>query len=125
MWGDYILQTDRMAKLKTQHIEWALLHGALYTLPFILLTRSPAVLLVICFSHAIIDRYRLARYVVMAKNSLTDWKDRAKFKTLTGYANEYPCTQAMMVVLPLNTILLIAADNTIHLTINYAALRWM
>jgi len=82
------------------------------------------------------DRYRLARYVVWAKNFIApkgyvpdrwngqeqksyprrnwDWQS---CKDTGGYA---PNTPAFMWVW-----LMIAADNTLHLAINYAALRWL
>ncbi len=113
--GDYILQTDKMATLKTKSTLWAVIHAAAYTLPFLLLTRSPIALLVIFGTHAIIDRFRLAHYVVRFKNMLTDW-NRDKFLTPTGYPADTPAWMAVW--------LLIIADNTMHLCVNYAALRW-
>jgi hypothetical protein len=115
--GDYILQTDKMATLKTKSILWAVIHAAAYTLPFLLLTRHPLALIVIFGTHAIIDRYRLPKYVVAAKNAVTDWSRRAQFATATGYAETTPAWMAVW--------LLIIADNTMHLLINYGALRWM
>lgn len=115
--GDYILQTDKMATLKTKTILWAFIHAAVYTLPFLLLTHSVAALLVICLTHTVIDRYRLAKYVVAAKNAATDWGGRAQFATATGYAETTPAWMAVW--------LFIIADNTMHVCINYAALRWL
>ena len=117
--GDYILQTDRMAKLKTTSRPWALVHGIAYTVPFLFLTHSFWALYVIAFSHALIDHYRLARYVVMAKNSLTDWKNAryGYFNTPTGYPKNDPVWMTVW--------LYIITDNTIHLCVNFAALRWL
>jgi|SRR5579883_2370416 len=115
--GDYILQTDKMATLKTRSLLWALIHAAVYTLPFLLLTRSIPALLVICLTHTVIDHYRLAKYVVAAKNGATDWAGRARFATATGYADETPAWMAVW--------LFIIADNTMHLLINYGAIRWL
>lgn len=116
--GDYVLQTDRMAQRKTGSLWWALVHGVIYTLPFLLLTHSLVALEVIAISHAIVDRFRLARYIVAFKNSVTDWGQRASlFHTPTGYPLETPPWMAFW--------LLIIVDNTLHLCINYAALRWL
>ena len=109
--GDYITQTDYMAINKTKNLRIAFLHALVYTIPFILITQSPVALLVILISHAIIDRYRLARYVIFAKNYLNGrtlkWEDCNK----TGYPSNRPEW--------LTVWLMIIADNTLHLTINF------
>jgi len=117
MFGDYISQTDWMATNKTKRIGVAILHAAIYSLPFLLLNPSLVAMFVIFTTHAAIDRYRLARFVVFAKNWITQprlsWYDcRA-----TGYHVDTPAWLAVW--------LLIIADNTMHLAINYAALRWL
>ena len=66
--GDYILQSDWMATEKTKKSIAAFVHAMTYTIPFLLLTTSVAPLLVISGTHFVIDRWRLARYVVWAKN---------------------------------------------------------
>jgi len=113
--GDYILQTDKMATCKTSSWLWAIMHGLTYSLPFMLFCRSLPALAVIAGSHIVIDRYRLARFVVAFKNRVTDW--RGDFNTPTGYLASSPPWLAFW--------LLIIADNTIHLCINYAALRFL
>jgi hypothetical protein len=106
-----------MANNKTKSLPVAFLHAFVYTIPFILVTQSPVALLVILISHAIIDRYRLARYVIFAKNYLNDrtlkWEDCDK----TGYPNSKPEW--------LTVWLTIIADNTLHLTINFIAITYM
>ena len=62
--GDYVLQNHAMATRKTSSWPWALLHAAFYTLPFLLLTQDWRALAIIGGTHAVIDRYRLARYWV-------------------------------------------------------------
>lgn len=104
--GDYIFQSDWMAVKKTSDWEAALLHGILYSLPFIFLTQNPLVLSVICLSHAVIDRFRLANWVARIKN----WNFSA-----TGYDESRPVW--------LTTWLMIITDNTIHLLINHLALK--
>ena len=115
--GDYITQTDWMANEKTKKAWAAFCHATVYSLPFLLLTRSLPALFAIWGSHLIIDRYRLARYVVFAKNWTTNqsltWADCQG----TGYPSQTPPWLAVW--------LMIIADNTLHLCINYAALRWL
>jgi hypothetical protein len=114
LFGDYILQTHKQAMLKRSRLIQAIVHAATYTLPFLLLTRRPIPLLIIFGTHAIIDHYGLARYVVRLKNSLGDWKERALYDTSTGYPEDCPAW--------LKTWLLIVADNTLHLAINHFSL---
>lgn len=68
--GDYVLQSDWMANTKTTKSIAALAHVVTYTLPFLVITQSPAALGVILTTHFVIDRWRLARYVCWAKNFL-------------------------------------------------------
>jgi hypothetical protein len=118
--GDYITQSHWMATNKTKNsfaaLYHALYHALLYGMPFYLLGGHNAVL-VIWSTHFFIDRFRLARYVVFAKNFLgwpwAKWSDCAA----TGYPSEVPAWMAVW--------LMIVADNTLHLAINYAALRWL
>lgn len=117
--GDYLIQSDWMATEKTKRWWPAAVHAATYTLPFLLLTRSPAALLVIGGTHAVIDRYRLARHIVWAKNFLgarSTWRPWTECAA-TGYPPDRPVWLA--------TWLLIIADNTIHITINTAVLWWL
>lgn len=117
LWGDYLLQSDWMAQNKTKDSRAAFAHAAAYSLPFLLLTRSIPAMAVIFFTHAAIDRFRLARYIVWAKNFLgpgnLPWKDCAA----TGYPPDRPTWLAVW--------LMIIGDNTLHLTINYLALRYL
>jgi hypothetical protein len=113
--GDYLLQSHWMATEKTSRSWPAAAHAICYALAFLALTRSVPALLVIGVSHFVIDRWRLARYVVWAKNRLAPrrcWGD----VTATGYPEWVPAWLA--------TWLLIVADNTLHLGINALALRW-
>jgi hypothetical protein len=108
--GDYVLQTHHQAQRKTQAWGPALAHAATYTAAHgALVTRDPLALAVIGGTHAVIDRYRLARWVVWAKNQAAPkaWRHRP---TATGYADEVPPWLAVW--------LMIAADNTLHLLLN-------
>lgn len=117
MFGDYITQTDWMATNKTKKSLAAIIHAAVYSLPFLLLGPSLMALLVIFSTHALIDRYRLARYVVYAKNWVTQPSLKWADCSATGYHKDTPPWLAVW--------LLIVADNTMHLMINYSALRWL
>lgn len=118
--GDYILQSDWMANEKTKRSVAALAHVVTYALPFLLLNPSPAALAVIVGTHFVIDRWRLARYVVWAKNWIAPLSARpAPWAECqgTGYNPDRPPWMAVW--------LLIIADNTLHVLINGAALRWL
>lgn len=71
--GDYILQSHWMAIEKTKRWLPAILHGVTYTIPYVLVTQAIPALLIICLTHIVIDRYRLARYVVWLKNQMAPW----------------------------------------------------
>lgn len=144
--GDYLLQSDWMASEKTKRSVAAAAHAATYALAFLLLRPSAAALAVIACSHFAIDRWRLARFVVWAKNHLapraTTWTEyTASFVapggkelfdekihvarwwhpwtecSATGYHRDRPPW--------LSVWLLIIADNALHVLINAAALRWL
>jgi len=117
--GDYLLQSDWMATEKTKRWRPAWVHALVYGLPFLLVTQSPAALAVIVGTHAVIDRYRLARYLVWVKNFLAPRRYWLKWEDcrVTGYHKSLP--------LWLSTWLMIIADNTVHMLINVAAVRWL
>ena len=74
--GDYVLQSDWMAQTKTSRSPAAVAHALTYTLPFLVITRSPLALAIIAGSHFVIDRFRLARFVCWAKNFIAPrWID--------------------------------------------------
>lgn len=139
--GDYLLQSDWMANGKTKEHAPAAAHAIVYTLCFLPFDPSWQAWSVILLTHFAIDRWRLARYVVWAKNLLAPrhiitelrrevpphgtiedfvcygrtrpWKDC----TATGYPPDRPAWLAVW--------LLIIADNIIHVLINGAALAWL
>lgn len=169
LFGDYLLQSDWMAQNKTKRGWPALVHALLYSLCFLWLCRVPVDYsgwsfvpvgnqrwtpwLVIFGTHFLIDRYRLARYVVWAKNWLgapkvwirTKAEHRAEFgDNWHGNSSVYTTLYqepVRRINAPLSACkrhgyaddsepwmsiwLLIIADNTLHLAINYAALRWL
>ena len=134
--GDYILQSHWMATEKTRNNIAAAIHAICYTLPFMLVTQSFMALSAICASHFLVDRFRLARYIVWLKNgpfylyepepatNLNGWRDppRLGFRqrltvkpvTATGYPDDVPAW--------LSVWLLIITDNTVHLLCNGVAI---
>jgi Protein of unknown function (DUF3307) len=109
--GDYLLQSDWIASTKTRRSDSALLHATLYTLSFVMLTRSAPALALIASSHFVIDRWRLVRYVVWAKN----WLSPVPYKSwqecrATGFVPEHPAW--------LTFWLDVIVDNTLHILLN-------
>jgi len=111
--GDYITQSDWMANGKTQYSYIAAIHAIVYSLPFLWIGSWRAVLF-IAVTHFLVDRFRLAKFVVFAKNHLgwpfPVWSDCKA----TGYPSSTPVWMSVW--------LMIIADNTIHLICNYIAL---
>lgn len=134
--GDYVLQSDWMAQNKTKSTWAAFCHATVYSLPFAFIASLNA-WLVIWITHLLIDRFRLARYVVYAKNFLAprstdlgvthsaagsthqwlDWWHPWAECSATGYHKDTPPFLAVW--------LLIACDNTLHLAINAASIAWL
>ncbi|SKA88785.1 Protein of unknown function [Prosthecobacter debontii] len=133
LFGDYVTQSDWMAQNKTKSTWAAFCHALVYSLPFALIASLPA-WLVIFSTHLLIDRYHVARFVVYLKNIIFSpagclwWYSTEVRRTAmdklhwcdcsgTGYHKDAPPWLAVW--------LLIAADNTLHLAINYASIRWL
>ena len=107
--GDYLIQSDWMAQNKTKDSYAAAVHAVSYALPFLPLKPTRKGIALLIGSHFLIDRFRLARYVVWTKNG-------AKGPiTPTGYPETTPPWLAIW--------LLIIVDNLIHVLINGACLR--
>ena len=75
LFGDYLTQSDWMAKNKTKRWWPAIAHATVYSLPFLMIGSWQAVL-VIWATHAVIDRFRLARYLCWLKNWIGPWEWR-------------------------------------------------
>lgn len=118
LFGDYVIQSDWMASEKTKRSLAAAAHALSYALPFLFLRPSSAALAVIVITHFIIDRWRLARFVVWAKNQLAPTSFRFPWSECkaTGYYEGKPSF--------LSVWLLIVADNSMHLLCNGIAM-WM
>ena len=68
-------------------------------------------------THAVIDRYRLANYACRLKNTFWFGPGREESDPDTGYAKSTP--------IHIKFWLVVIIDNTIHLTINHLALRFL
>ncbi len=146
--GDYVFQSHWMANNKTKCGKAAAAHAVVYSLPFLLLQPSLVAFAVILITHFLIDRFRLARYLVYAKNVLFQPRPRMRpFDEYAAYIEQKGTTPELAARLEhkikwswpncsatgfpsdtppfLAVWLLIATDNTIHLAINYAALRYL
>ena len=106
--GDYVLQTDWMAKKKTSSVAAAVVHSFFYALPFILITGWSWALFGIFATHINIDHYRLAGFVIRLKQ--WSWK------------NDTPSSATPP---DINLMLLIVIDNTMHLTINFFSIKYL
>lgn len=138
--GDYILQSDWMANEKTKRSVAAAAHAVTYALPFLFFRPSIAAFAFVVVTHFVIDRWRLARFVVWAKNFIAPRRGLCALPkegqsascdgrcpqrrnlpwsecTVTGYPPDRPVW--------LTVWLLIIADNTLHLICNGLALRWL
>lgn len=117
--GDYILQSDWMAKEKTRNSFAALSHAILYSLPFLILNISPTAFAVIAGTHFLIDRFRLAKYIIFAKNFLAPKKFWPKWENCkeTGYHKNDPPW--------LSVWLMIISDNFLHILINFLAIKYL
>lgn len=117
--GDYVLQSNWMAQEKTKSSWAACAHALAYTTPFAFLTQSIVALSIIAASHFVIDRWKLARYVVWAKNFLAPPSSRPRPWSeckATGYDPETPAWMAVW--------LMIIADNVMHVICNGAAIAY-
>lgn len=113
--GDYVIQSHWMASRKTHSSLACAAHALTYTMPFILVTRSVWALAFICVTHFVVDRFRVARLLVWAKNQAAPRRYRPNSPGSTGYPADVPSWLAVW--------LLIIADNTIHLALNLVAVE--
>lgn len=135
--GDYILQSDWMANSKTTKSFACLCHVLTYAIPFLFLNPSWTALAVIVGTHFVIDRFRLAKYLVYGKNYLAPKSARNEYLSnnkedyVEGLhyklswenckSNGYPAETPVW----LSTWLLIIADNALHLLLNHLALKYL
>lgn len=115
--GDFILQSDWMAREKFRSSLACLVHVITYTLPFLLLTQVPETLLVIAGTHFLIDRWRLPRFLIWFKN--LPFPGRRPFSECrrTGFPPDMPDDLARL--------LYIIVDGICHILINGAAIYYL
>jgi hypothetical protein len=115
--GDYILQSDWMVMNKYQRSVATLVHAFTYAIPFLFLTQNPLTLAVIISTHFVIDRWRLARVVIWARNR--PWPDSQPWSkcSRTGFPEGVPEH--------ISSWLVIIVDNILHVTINGAAITYI
>jgi hypothetical protein len=134
--GDYVLQSHWMATEKTKRSFAALMHVLAYAIPFLYLRPSWPALFVIVSTHFVIDRWRLARYVVWAKNHLCPVRcmcreHQAHYATLGVFRGNNAWLDCQATGFPpavppfLAVWLLIIVDNLMHVTINALALTYL
>jgi hypothetical protein len=129
--GDYVFQSSWMAQTKTKSWTPAIVHAFVYTLCFVTFFRNPIGLWIIFITHLVIDRYRLARYLVWAKDFLAPpWIERlgksptgiVKFRNLPWDECQATGYHPSLTPPHLATYLMIKADNWLHVVINTAAI---
>lgn len=121
--GDYVLQNHWMAANKVHAWVPAIIHALIYSLVFVAVLQPPWPAMAVIFgTHLIIDRFRLAKYWV-------EWYGVGEPGRL--WMNKYACAgmkqsyERQSAPPFLAVWLLIIVDNTFHLSINYAALRYL
>ncbi|MEU4820246.1 hypothetical protein AB0H37_00050 [Actinomadura sp. NPDC023710] len=81
-----------MAVKKVERWWPAIAHGMCYALPFLLITRSVWALLIVGGTHAVLDHYQAAKYVVWAQASSAPGRSgRHGARPLTTRAPRPPC----------------------------------
>ena len=123
LFADYWLQNDWMATNKKKHFWIALVHAIVYTIPFLLLTKSILALSVICLTHAIIDHTD----IVCRLNQIKNWDfDTQLLKVDDTIPLKFPFEDGYTDrPFAIRVWLIIIQDNILHLIINYCALRWL
>jgi Protein of unknown function (DUF3307) len=111
LFGDYLLQSGKMAVEKSRSWFWATFHVVLYTIPFLLITRNPVALGIIGGTHLLIDRFSLAKYIMQFKGTLPN----DVFTYPDGTTVRYFSGNLFLVY--------VVTDNSLHLIINYFALK--
>ena len=134
-WGDYLLQSDWMSIEKTKRWKPAVIHALIYSLAFLVIANITAVLTILV-SHLLIDRFRLVKYLLRVK----EWRWKAEWGYITTEKEaEYYTQQNIKAWKECKGIaitetpkpvwmwvwLMIISDNTIHITINYLAIRYL
>lgn len=124
--SDYWLQNDYMATNKKKDFRIALLHAVVYTIPFLLLTKSLLALLTICITHAVIDGTNIVNKLNQLKN-LDFNKQYVRDNSIVGGNECIMNIEDGYTNRPLfiRVWLIILQDNILHLVINYLSLRYL
>ena len=117
LFADYWLQNDWMALNKKKHFWIALVHAIVYTIPFLLLTKSILALSVICITHAIIDHTN----IVCKLNQVKNWD----FIGCFGWDNILIKDGYYDRPIFIRVWLIIIQDNILHLIINYLSIKYL
>ena len=112
LFGDFVLQNHWMASNKTKLMWVAIIHAAVYTLPFLVLTRDASALFVIFSTHAVIDHYRVGYlwtnlYGVGCRGIIPSFLTKEKIEPAPDHVRVW---------------LTVVVDNAFHLLINHVAL---
>jgi hypothetical protein len=129
LFGDYWLQNDWMACNKKIQLLPAVIHGIVYTLPFLLITQSITALLIICITHILIDHTD----IVGRFNQIKNWKFKQDNIILSEQLSN---GQQRASIIELNDgyygrplfiriWLIIIQDNALHLLINYLSILYL
>ena len=117
LFADYWLQNDWMALNKKKHFWIALVHAIVYTIPFLLLTKSLLALSVICITHAIIDHTD----IVCRLNQIKNWD----FIGCFGWDNILVKDGYSDRPIFIRVWLIIIQDNILHLIISYLSIKYL
>jgi len=116
--GDYIFQSDWMATRKISSSLVAFIHALTYSIPFLFLTQNVYSLSFIVGTHFLVDRFRVARYLIFVKNFLSPRSDWLTWQecSKTGFSSNKPDFMSIW--------LLIIVDNILHILCNAVALTF-
>jgi len=114
LFGDYIIQSHKMATRKSISSFWCAIHVLLYGIPFAFIPDITLLAwIIIVGTHFIIDRFSIAKYLIYFKNRLWEYQNLDECMSNFGYNKETPVW--------LSFFLYVVLDNTLHITINYYA----
>ncbi|MFA6228514.1 MAG: DUF3307 domain-containing protein [Patescibacteria group bacterium] len=117
--GDYLLQNKRMAIAKSspgwRGRLWCLAHCLLYTATVMVFlgSASPAVALIVFFSHWPLDRWSLAGKwlkFIGARDFMTEFASSGQYRDIH---------------LPFAVLVYAVADNALHLILMWLGLSWL
>ena len=126
--GDYLLQNHWMALNKKKRIWPLLVHCLIYTAVVCILTPelfSPLWLTIVFTSHAVIDGTHIVdKYLhIIGGRSIANMRHDFNSLTSCAYAGDTPLMRTSSVAI--GWFVQIVADNTIHIGLMYAGLRWL